>query len=110
MDPSQRTTSPERRTRSPERKTSPERKISPERTISPTRMTSCPKRGVRSPSPTKWRSSTKVDIRQNFSTEVETEMNDLIHFLMVGGYQCVAMSAFFDREDVGLFGMAHFAK
>lgn len=46
----------------------------------------------------------------NFSESAETGINDLIHLLMVGGYQCISMASFFDRDEVGLFGMAHFAK
>lgn len=117
--------------KSPERQISPERSTttttttkstvrtespSPTRKISPTRGS--PQR-VRSPSPTKtsrgryessWTGRSKVDIRQNFSQEVEQEINDLIHLLMIGGYQCLAMATYFDRDEIGLFGMAHFAK
>lgn len=118
--------------KSPERQISPERSTtttttkstvrtespSPTRKVSPTRGSVSPQR-VRSPSPSKtsrgkyessWTGRSKVDIRQNFSEEVEQEINDLIHLLMIGGYQCLAMATYFDRDEVGLFGMAHFAK
>lgn len=112
-----RTSSPERkisptRTSSPKRGESPTRTGSPRRGESPTR-TGSPKRGEsptrreRSPSPSKYR---LVDIRQNFSQEVETEINEFVHMLMIGGYQFLSMATYFDRDDVALFGMAHFAK
>lgn len=52
----------------------------------------------------------QVNIRQNFSEKSETQINNLINYLMIGGYQCIAMGSYFDRDEVGLFGMAHFAK
>jgi len=88
------------------------RETSPKRTVSPTRQQQrsvSPTKRTRSPSPTS-KTTTRVNIRQNFSDEAETKINELIHVLMVGGYQAIAMASFFDRDEVGLFGMAHFSK
>lgn len=52
----------------------------------------------------------KVNIRQNFSEESESRLNGLANLLMIGGYQCLAMASYFDRDEVGLYGVAHFSK
>lgn len=49
-----------------------------------------------------------VSIRQNFSDESENLINQLINNLFFGCYSCTSMAYYFDREDIGLFGMADF--
>lgn len=49
-----------------------------------------------------------VTIRQNFSDESENLINQLINNLLFGCYSCTSMAYYFDREDIGLFGMADF--
>lgn len=50
----------------------------------------------------------KVSIRQNFSDESENLINNLINNLFFGCYTCTSMAYYFDREDIGLFGLADF--
>jgi len=49
-----------------------------------------------------------LSIRQNFSDEAETLINELINNILFGCYTCTSMAYYFDRVDVGLFGMADF--
>lgn len=50
----------------------------------------------------------RVNIRQNFSDESENLINQLINNDFFVSYTCTSMAYYFDREDVGLFGMADF--
>lgn len=99
---------------SEERQRSPERTGSPKRTTSPSKRTTSPSKratgGVSPPPTSRGRTTSPVSIRQNFSDDAEREINKLINLLMVGGYNSIAMAAFFDRDEVGLYGVAHFAK
>lgn len=55
-----------------------------------------------------YQSQQKVSIRQNFTDESESLINNLINNLFFGCYTCTSMAYYFDREDIGLFGMADF--
>ena len=50
----------------------------------------------------------QVTIRQNFSDESENLINQLINNTFFAAYTCTSMAYYFDREDIGLFGMADF--
>lgn len=69
-----------------------------------------PQPSVKSRSGVVGETTTSINIRQFFSDEAESELNKLVNLFMVGGYQCIAMAAYFDRDEVGLFGVAHFCK
>lgn len=47
-------------------------------------------------------------IRQNFHDESESLLNDLINLLLENSYTCKSMAYYFDRDVIGLFGMADF--
>lgn len=49
-----------------------------------------------------------VSVRQNFSEESENLINQLINTFLVKSYTCNSMAYYFDRDDVGQFGMADF--
>lgn len=49
-----------------------------------------------------------VSIRQNFSDDCESGINSLINQILYGSYICNSMAYYFDRDDVGLFGVADF--
>lgn len=49
-----------------------------------------------------------VSIRQNFSDQSEQLLNQLINNLFFGSYTCSSMAYYFDREEIGLYGMADF--
>jgi len=51
-----------------------------------------------------------VSIRQNFSEESENLINQLINNLYFGYYTCTSMAYYFDRAEIGLFGLADFFK
>jgi ferritin heavy chain len=50
----------------------------------------------------------QVSIRQNFSDEAENLINQLINNVFYTCYTCSSMAYYFDREEIGLFGMANF--
>jgi ferritin heavy chain len=47
-----------------------------------------------------------VTIRHNFSDQIECGINDLINVFYTGAYTCRSMQFYFDRDEVGLYGMA----
>ncbi|CAF0724142.1 unnamed protein product [Brachionus calyciflorus] len=49
-------------------------------------------------------------IRHNFTTDSEEYLNNLINVLFTGCYNCEAMAYYFDRSDIGLYGMADFCR
>lgn len=52
--------------------------------------------------------SKNVSIRQNFHSESENLLNDVVNELLFDAYTCKSMAYYFDRDNVGLFGMADF--
>lgn len=49
-------------------------------------------------------------IRHNFSVDSEEFLNNLINILFSGCYNCEAMAYYFDRSDIGLYGIADFCR
>uniref|UniRef100_M0R597 Ferritin n=1 Tax=Rattus norvegicus TaxID=10116 RepID=M0R597_RAT len=47
-------------------------------------------------------------IRQNYSTEVETAVNRLVNLHLRASYTYLSLGFFFDRDDVALEGVGHF--
>lgn len=52
--------------------------------------------------------SQNVSIRQNFHKDSESLINDLINMSLELGYTCKSMAYYFDRDDIGLYGMSDF--
>lgn len=49
-------------------------------------------------------------IRHNFAQDSEEFLNSLINILLSGCYGCESMAYYFDRSDIGLYGMADFCR
>lgn len=50
--------------------------------------------------------SSRVSIRQNLSDESENQINQLINLFWQSDYICHSMAFYFDRADIGLYGLA----
>ncbi|RMZ94424.1 ferritin, partial [Brachionus plicatilis] len=49
-------------------------------------------------------------IRHNFSQQSEEFLNNLVNILITGCYGCESMAYYFDRSDIGLYGIADFCR
>lgn len=49
-------------------------------------------------------------VRQNFAQDSEEFLNSLINILIAGCYGCESMAYYFDRSDIGLYGIADFCR
>jgi ferritin len=113
---SKRSTSPTKRSSSPTKQRRSPSPTKQERSPSPTKQqrSSSPSSSKRSPSPTKKQRSSgsvpksNITIRQNFSDESENLINQLINNILFNCYSATSMAYYFDRQDIGMFGMANF--
>lgn len=49
-------------------------------------------------------------VKQNLHPESEKCLNECINAFLYGAYNCKSMAYYFDRDDIGMFGMANFNK
>lgn len=49
-------------------------------------------------------------VKQNLHPDSEKCLNECINAFFYGAYTCKSMAYYFDRDDVGMFGMANFNK
>ncbi|RMZ94427.1 ferritin [Brachionus plicatilis] len=49
-------------------------------------------------------------VKQNLHPDSEKYLNECINAFLYGAYNCKSMAYYFDRDDIGMFGMANFNK